>query len=330
MVGDWRTERALLFRDDTDRLRFLDQLEERVEQHGVRLYLFSLMANHFHLAFETPQANCSTIMQSLLTAYTVYFNLRHRRHGHLFDGRYKAKLVEGDEYLLSLSRYIHLNPVRVRAVEKLPLADRVQFLRSYRWSSYPGYIGRRKKLEFVCSGPVLGQMSGPVKGQMARYRRFVEMGMVENDEDFELILKASPRSLGGDGFRAWVDELHEQRLQERGSPEDVSFRHTTEPLDPAVVFGVLCDVLQVDQEEFHRRKRSSPLRAVAAKYLIQYAGLNQRDVAQRLDAGSGAAISKQLSRFADGGQEDRALVLKMKKIDMALKKLRKGHTGNES
>ena len=83
-----------------DHERFLERLAERVEQYNIRLYLFVCMTNHFHLVFETPEANCSKFMQSLSTAYTVYYNLRHGRHGHLLDGRYKAKLVEGDDYLL--------------------------------------------------------------------------------------------------------------------------------------------------------------------------------------------------------------------------------------
>ena len=87
------------------------------------------MANHLHLVFETPLTNCSAFMQAQLTAYTVYFN---RRHGHLFDGRYKGKLVDGDEYLLALSRYVHLIPVKVKSVEKLDLGDQIKALRSYR------------------------------------------------------------------------------------------------------------------------------------------------------------------------------------------------------
>ena len=101
MLGDARSR---LFRDDRDRERFIARLAERVEQHDIRLYLYVLMRNHIHLVFETPQGNCSQFMQSLLTSYTVYFNLRHNRHGHLLDGRYKAKLVEGDEYLSALTR----------------------------------------------------------------------------------------------------------------------------------------------------------------------------------------------------------------------------------
>ena len=83
MIGNWRTQRTYLFKDGADHERFLDRLAERVEQFNVRLYLFVNMANHFHLVLETPEGNCSKFMQSLSTAYTVYYNLRHGRHGHL-------------------------------------------------------------------------------------------------------------------------------------------------------------------------------------------------------------------------------------------------------
>ena len=82
MIGDGRLEQSRLFREDRERERFLDRLGERVKDYGIRLYLFALMTNHFHLVFETPEGNCSRFMQSLLTAYTVYYNLRHSRHGH--------------------------------------------------------------------------------------------------------------------------------------------------------------------------------------------------------------------------------------------------------
>ena len=97
-------ERRELFRDDGDRERFLDQLCKAVECDGVRVYLFCLMSNHVHLVVETPRANLSQFMHRLQTSYTVYFNLRHQRAGHLVQGRYGAVVVEGDEYLLKLSR----------------------------------------------------------------------------------------------------------------------------------------------------------------------------------------------------------------------------------
>ena len=131
MIGDGQLDRSRLFVDDHDRKHFTDCLADRVEQYNIRLYLFACMTNHFHLVFETPEGNCGKFMQALSTAYTVYYNLRHHRHGHLLDGRYKAKLVDGDEYLLALSRYVHLNPVQIVTLKDKPIGERIEALRSY-------------------------------------------------------------------------------------------------------------------------------------------------------------------------------------------------------
>lgn len=335
MVGDapspkgkggrgWLPEKCL-FRDHADRERFLERLSERVEQYHIRLFLFVCMTNHFHLVFETPEANCSKFMQSLSTAYTVYYNLRHSRHGHLLDGRFKARLVEGDDYLLALSRYVHLNPVQVGALKDKPMEERIEALRSYSWSSYPGYIGKRKALEFIEYGPLLSEMQGPERDWPKRYREFVETGLAEWDpsspgydatsDDFRVALKLSPRSIGSDGFRAWIDELYQKRLEIHARPEDVSFRHITEPLPAAEVLAILGEIFEVDVAEFSRRRRDSPLRAVAARSLIRYAGLSQRDVADLLDIGSGAAVCNQLNRFADKVAADRRLSRRMKRVE---------------
>jgi len=317
MVGERRSERTLLFRDDADRERFLERLAERVEQYRLRLFLYVCMTNHFHLVFETTEANCSKFMQSLSTAYTVYYNLRHQRHGHLLDGRYKAKLVEGDDYLLALSRYVHLNPVQVGAFKNKPIEERLEALQSYRWSSYPGYIGKRKALGFVEYRPLLAMMSGPSRAWPRRYREYVENGLAESNspapvhgvagDDFKEALKRSPHSIGSDGFRAWIDELYQQRLEQHARPEDVAFRHLGAPLPAANVLAVLGKAFAVDVAEFSRRRHASPLRGVAARLLIRFAGLSQREVADLLNMGSGAAVCNQLKRFADKWGEDRRL-----------------------
>ncbi len=322
MVGDWRTDKTYLFKDDADHERFVDRLGERVEQFNIRLYLFVCMTNHFHLVFETPEANCSKFMQSLSTAYTVYYNLRHGRHGHLLDGRYKAKLVEGDDYLLSLSRYVHLNPVQVVSHKHKPIEERIKILRSHRWSSYPSYIGKAKALDFVEYGPLLSEMHGKRGEWPKRYREFVESGLAESDEDFQVALKESPRSIGSDGFRAWIDKLYQNRVETHARPEDVSFRHISEPLPADAVLGVLVTVLDVDIDAFKRRGRGSPLRAIAARYLIRYAGQSQRDVADYLNVGSGAAICNQLNRLPGKLAKDRRLRRQITEIEERLENAR--------
>jgi REP element-mobilizing transposase RayT len=325
MIGDWRTEQARLFKDDKDRKRFLEALAERVKQYNIRLYLFVLMANHFHLVFETPDGNCSKFMQSLSTAYTVYYNLRHRRHGHLLDGRYKAKLVEGEEYLLALTRYVHLNPVRIGPMMEKPIEEKIRYLRQYPWSTYQGYIGEKKRFDYVEYGPILGEMSGKRKGWPEQYRKFVATGLAEDDLEFKAARKDSPRCIGSTEFRAWVDELYDKRAKSQGAQEDIAFRHVMEPLDPGLVLKIIAGEFKVNVEDFRRRRRNSSLRAIAARYLIRYSGLDQRGVARLLNAGSGAAISKQISRHAeemDGGMK-RMLTGVEERLDEARKNRQK-------
>jgi putative transposase len=107
-------ERRSIFCGDRDRLRFLETLEEAINEFGLRLHGYCLMPNHYHLLVETPRGNLSRSLGWLQTTYTVRFNRRHRRSGHLFQGRFKAHLVEADTYSRELLRYLHLNPVRPR------------------------------------------------------------------------------------------------------------------------------------------------------------------------------------------------------------------------
>jgi REP element-mobilizing transposase RayT len=159
---------------------------ERVRKRtGFVLYLFCLMTNHVHLLAETPHGNLDRFMGSLLTGYTVYYNRRHNRSGHLMQGRYGAQVVEGTDYLLKLSRYIHLNPVHVKDWEDRALGERLNYLRSYPWSSFREYAGLANACGFLCPAPVLGLMEGLGRGrESVRYKRYVEAGLAKTDDQF--------------------------------------------------------------------------------------------------------------------------------------------------
>ncbi|MCA1808366.1 MAG: transposase [Lentisphaerae bacterium] len=176
--------RQCIFLDQRDRELLCERLARAVETYSVRLYLFCLMENHLHLVLETPKANLGRFMHSVLTSYTVCYNLRHDLHGHLTQGRYGAKLVEGNEYLLKLSRYVHLNPVKVALRKGDSLADKIAALKGYEWSSYRSYIGLAQRLKWVDYDPMLALVGGKGRGKLALYRRFVETGIAENDAEF--------------------------------------------------------------------------------------------------------------------------------------------------
>ena len=184
-------DRRSLFRDDADRNRLIRILAESVASFEIRLYLYCLMTNHVHPVVETPRANLGRFMHRVQTAYTVYFNHRHRRHGHLTQGRYGARLVAEDAYILKLSRYVHLNPVFIVSMRRQPVAERLALLRQYPWSSYPGYIGRSRRLAFVDYAPILAMMSPDESRQARTYRRFVEAGVSDVDAEFIEEQKAS-------------------------------------------------------------------------------------------------------------------------------------------
>jgi len=144
-------ERRTIYVDDHDRRRFLETLAEMIEQFGLRVHAYCLMPNHYHLIVETPRANLSRAMGWLQVTYTVRFNRRHRRSGHLFQGRYKAQVVEADAYAQALVLYVHLNPVRPRhkTAAALP-SERADELNRYRWSSHRVYAGREPRPPWLC------------------------------------------------------------------------------------------------------------------------------------------------------------------------------------
>ncbi|MCX7994957.1 MAG: transposase, partial [candidate division WOR-3 bacterium] len=165
-------EQRSIYTDDQDREKFINLLQRSLEVYQVLLHGFIMMDNHFHLLIETPKANCSEFMRYFNICYTGYFNWRHRRCGNLYQGRYQAYLIDVDSYLLEVSRYLHLNCVRVRGLERLGYQERWRYLQGYRWSSLGGYLWESRVLPFVVYDLILGMVGG-----RAGYRDFVRDGL---------------------------------------------------------------------------------------------------------------------------------------------------------
>ncbi len=127
-------ERKKIFLSRADYEKFLANLKDAAARFSVVVHCYVLMGNHYHLIIETPKANLSSFMHAIQSGYTTYFNRKRSRSGHLFQGRFKSILVDRDAYLLELSRYIHLNPVRAHMTDA-PGA--------YPFSSYPAFIDPR-------------------------------------------------------------------------------------------------------------------------------------------------------------------------------------------
>ncbi len=160
--------RRAIFRDDSDRRLFLDTLRRVCDRYHWLCHAYCLMDNHYHLVVETPDGNLAIGMRQLNGIYTQAYNRRHRRSGHVFQGRYKAILVEKESHLLEVCRYVVLNPVRAKAAAH-PGA--------WKWSSYGGTAGTREAHAALTADWILSQFGSRRGVGRKRYREFVRDGI---------------------------------------------------------------------------------------------------------------------------------------------------------
>lgn len=180
-----------IFSDDKDRYRFYDILQKSCERFRNRIYAFCLMTNHVHLAVQISEIPLSRIMQNVSLRYTQWFNWRHKKSGHVFQGRYKAIMVDADAYLLELAAYIHLNPVRARITD-LP--------ENYRWSSYRTYLGK-ESLSWLDTDSILSQFSKKAREARLKFAGFVgERAADGRRKEFHGEKNTDSRIFGDDSF----------------------------------------------------------------------------------------------------------------------------------
>lgn len=161
-------ERRAIFKDAQDRQLFLDTLKKVTERYHWLCHAYCCMDNHYHLVIETPEGNLSKGMRQLNGIYTQAFNRRHKRVGHLFQGRYKSILVDKESHLLEVCRYVVLNAVRAKVIEEVG---------KWRWSSYAGTAGLGKPHGVLTADWVLGQFGENKAVAQRRYREFVKEGI---------------------------------------------------------------------------------------------------------------------------------------------------------
>ncbi len=159
--------RQQIFKNDQDRLLFLTTLKRVTDRHRWLCHAYCLMNNHYHLVVETPEGNLAQGMRQLNGVYTQSYNQRHERSGHLFEGRYTAILVQKESHLLEVCRYVVLNPVRARVV------DRPE---QWKWSSYGGTGGLGKPHPCLTRDWVLGHFGKNLRESEQGYRAFVKAG----------------------------------------------------------------------------------------------------------------------------------------------------------
>ena len=202
--------REPIFRDDSDRLLFLDTFGQACAKSDWQVHAYCLMSNHFHLVVETPKAKLVAGMKWFLGTYTNRFNRKHKLFGHLFSGRYKSLFVDGsgNGYLRTVCDYVHLNPVRAK------LLTRQQKLASYRWSSYRDYLKPpRKRPSWLRVDRVLGEAGIPRDSAPGR-KEFAQRMEVRRREDDPELWKKVRRGwcLGDEAFKKELIEAMSERM----------------------------------------------------------------------------------------------------------------------
>ncbi|MBK5274838.1 MAG: transposase [Desulfuromonadales bacterium] len=283
-------ERKDVFKSQKDREQFLSYLESSVNRYEAVIHAYCLMSNHYHLLLETPSGNLSKIMQHINGAYTNYFNMKRKRSGHLFQGRYKAIVIEADEYAQELSRYIHLNPVRANIVGKPE---------EYRWSSYLDYVGERKRPEWLETSLILDYF-GKGEDRFGKYRGFVEelLGS-ENESPFSGVIAST--ILGSESF---VYELTEKHIDGKQNDREL----------PAARKLMSKPSLQAIMEAVMDISNSSRVTKNASIYLChKYSGAGLKEIGEKFGTKE-SAVSQASRRFAQALESDKGLLNQIEKV----------------
>jgi len=229
-----------IFIDKKDYYQFIDLLKDTSEQWNLRVAAYCLMPNHYHLLVQTPDANISRCMRHVDGVYTQRFNRRHECDGALFRGRYKSILIDADQYLLQLVRYIHDNPL------KAGLTDRID---SYLWSSHKAYLSKAEKWNWIYKDFVFSMLSKNKGGRLKNYRKLLSLE-AQNDVSQVLDKKKWPAMMGSVDF---ITKVKEKFFSEKKDDEVPQSRELAP--DPDQIQNIVCEYYGIDREKLFLSRR---------------------------------------------------------------------------
>jgi len=285
--------REAIVRDERDRERFVSDLERTAKLFCTPIHAYCLMTNHLHLIVETPEGNLSRAMHWLHAGYAGYYNRRHRCNGHVFQGRFKALLIEAGTYLEAVSRYIHRNPVRAGMVSR-PW--------NYPWSSCRYFVRSGKAPAWLEVDRILG---GFARGNTAARRRYAAyVSEADAPSPFDEVVGAS--ILGSEGFVRWVRDSFLQGRENTSDVAGLTDLRCRPEVDDVVAqvagyYGVRPGNILI------RGRKNSRERDVAIYLARELAGLTGRELGCRFGGLKGAGIAMRCARTLGRTAEDRRL-----------------------
>ena len=299
-------EKRRIVDDKVDRARLVQRMEDLSKETGTSVYAWSVMTNHAHILLKSGNRGLSYFMRRFLTGYAITYNIRHKRHGHLFQNRYKSIVCDKDAYFQELVRYIHLNPLRAKMVKTLSELDK------YPWCGHSVIMGKKKR-DWQDKDYVL-QWFGKKEAEAKRvYRQYVKKGIVEGRRE-DLVGGGLVRTLGG-----WSQVLSLRKSKEKVLSDerilggDKFVERILEEADEKIKYQLSIDERRIQAEKAilkmcrkegvkveelrggSRRGRLSGIRSRLAMDLVEKMGLPLAEAGRRLGV-STSAISKIMMR----------------------------------
>ncbi len=286
-----------IFRRVADREIFLEKLIAARRKFGIVVHAYCLMDNHFHLLIETPNANLARAMHTFHASYANWFRVKYQLVGSVFQGRYKAVLVERDDYLVRLSAYIHLNPVRAGLVDEPE---------EHRWSSYGQYL-TGEATELLSPATVLKYAGGP-----ENYRTIIDRMQGEDILPEEMYGRNA--LIGGDDFRAKMrEQINDRSLDANELPEYRGLKQVT----PSAVEQAVCARFGVKKSDLTKKYERGEARRVYLYLLKRRTALTLAEIGKLLGT-SGNAVATAVRLFEKRLEHD---AKQKKKVDNIEKRL---------
>lgn len=300
-------ERKNIFLSRKDYEKFLSYLKDALHKFGMVLHAFILMTNHYHLLLESPKGNLSRFMHGLNSAYTTYFNIKRGRSGHLFQGRYKALVIDKDHSLLELSRYIHLNPVRAGMVERPE---------DYPYSSLRSYLFPKEET-MVFRDLIWDMISRERKKAPQRYREYVASALLERPKNpFEKVFGGAIL-----GEKAFIKEVLQRLDDQNLGSKEVSHRRvlasTTSDID---------EIVQLLSKHFRVSKEKvialSPYKGYAGYLARRHTPFSNSEIGEYFGGITYSAVTKNGTRLKERMEEDRELRADIKGLEATLSRVK--------
>ena len=300
-------EKRDIVNDKYDRKRMVSRLGDLAEETKTSVYAWVLMSNHMHILLKSGPAGLSRFMRRLLTGYAVTYNIRHKRHGHVFQNRYKSIICDEDVYFQELVRYIHLNPLRAKMVKSMSELDR------YPWCGHRVIMGKRKA-EWQDADYVLSWFGQDISTGRKGYRRYLQDGIDEGHRE-DLVGGGLIRTMGGwsqvltlrkskekvlcDERILGQDEFVERILLEADKNIAGQISINERVIKAGKIILAACEESGVSVEALRggsRRGALPGLRAQLAKELVEKPGLTMAETARQLGVTT-SAISRIFERI---------------------------------